>query len=478
MIDALIKEMNYTHTENNALAYASTLSNLLDFFAIGGAMRNHSSPLEIFSRAYAEDKCLAVRAMFYFRDIRGGQGVRCTFQDQIKYLANIDPDNCRKIIKFIPEYGYWNDIYSLFDTPLEVDVLDLIKNQLDIDIQRYKNNLQISLLAKWLKSENASSKTTKFQAKRIRNYLGLTSENYRKLLSTLRNHINVTERLMSTKQWDKIEYNKIPGKCLTKHKKAWLRNDKIRYVSFMSSAKEGKVTINTTNMYPYEVVDYILYHDISVDEAEAYWKNIRDFGRSDENAIVVADVSGSMAGTPLSVSIGLAIYIAERNTSIYKNKFITFSNIPRIQSVLGDTITEKVNNLNSADWDVNTNIEAVFDIILKSDIDNNIPSEEMIKKIYIISDMEFDEASSEGAIPFEVIQDKYENANYKLPKLVFWNVNAKKTQFPVNKDTPNVQLVSGFSPSILKYLQKDGEFPSPIELMLDVLNSERYVNIL
>jgi hypothetical protein len=347
--------------------------------------------------------------------------------------------------------------------------------QLIRDLENLEAGKPVSLLAKWLRSENASSKETKRQATIIRNYLGLTSEKYRKVLSRLREHINVTERLMTAKKWDQIIYEAVPGKCLVKHKKAWMRNDKDRYMNHMASTAKGETKVNTTNMYPYEVVEKILNHLVSADEAEAYWKNIQDIGFSDENSIVVADVSASMTGMPLNVAISLALYISERNRGPYSNHFITFSIRPKLLKVTGNTIFEKVRNMSTAEWTGNTNIVAVFRMILDIAVKNKLSQEDLIQKIYIISDMEFDYAQS-GEVPFDMLRKEYLAAGYNLPKLVFWNVRADHEQFPVNKDTPDVQMISGFSPSILKHLQS-GTFPSPVDLMLEVLNSDRYMQL-
>ena len=195
-----------------------------------------------------------------------------------------------------------------------------------------------------------------------------------------------------------------------------------------------------------------------------------------KNAIVVADTSGSMSGDPMSVSISLALYFAERNKGQFKDYFMTFSSHPSLQKICGETLKEKMDNLERADWEMNTDLQAVFNLILKTAIDNNTPTEEMPSTIYIISDMEFDSCTRnyENETNYEVIKEKYKEAGYEKPTLVFWNVDARQKNLPVQSNENGVALVSGLSPVIFKMAVEN---KTPEEVMLDTINSERYAQI-
>jgi hypothetical protein len=482
-LNALKGVDNYALTENGAVAKATTNSAVLDFFSQGGAIRMLSpeKQQDMFLRAWAENPELALKAMFYFRDVRGGQGQREAFRNQYKLLAELAEDTARKNISNIPEYGRWDDVYALDGTEVERDAYDALAKQFNKDMFSFFEDDNISLLAKWLKSENASSRETKRLARKTREALGMDSRSYRKALSKLRKHLDVVERKTSANQWDEIEYSRVPSNAMMKYRNAFAKHDRARYTDFINAVNTGEAKINVSVLYPHEIVGKIMRGgNIDTNVAEAMWNNLPDFTGEAENSIAVVDTSGSMGmgdGLPRDVALGLGIYLAERAKGPYKDHFITFSNRPKLQELKGANIVEKVNNLWRASWDMNTNIEAVFNLVLDAAIKNNVPKSEMLDKLYIISDMEFDGATSRSnSTLFQTIADKFSRAGYEMPKLVFWNVNARNVQFPMSMDERGFQNVSGFSPSILQSLMT-GEFIGPYELMLEVLNSERYKSV-
>lgn len=477
LLNHLKNETNFAYTENNAKVYNTTGSSLLDFFALGGALRNTSENkiITLFDKALAENKLLAVKAMFYFRDIRGGQGERETFRKLLKYLAYKHPDVVRKNIHLIPEYGRWDDIYTLFDTSLMNDALNLIKEQLKRDI----NSDSPSLLAKWLKSENASSLNSRILAKKTRMGLGMSSRRYRKMLSKLREKLNIVERLMSANKWDEIDYSQVPSQASLKYNKAFWRNDEDRYTRFLQDLKEGKVKVNSKTVFPYELVGQVFYYsEENADLLNEMWESLPDYleGKK-ENSIAVVDVSGSMTGTPMDIAISVGLYLAERNKGAFHNHFITFSEYPQLVEIKGTDFCSKVRNIEDADWGVNTNLEKVFDLILNTALKNNVPQSEMPTRLFIISDMQFDEATGKDendAYFFNTIKNKFEVAGYKMPKLVFWNVDVRDNiMFPMIENDNGLLLVSGASPSIFTNIMKDN-IVTPHDIMMDVLNSERY----
>jgi len=482
----LHNKTNLTRTENMAVARKTTNSYLLDFFAQGGALRKReiSDIQRLFDKAWNEDRLHALRTAFYLRDCRGGQGERRTFRVILMLLARIAPDVVRKNIKHIPYYGRWDDLYALFGTKLEKDAAGLMKKQILEDM----HSDQPSLLAKWLKSENASSSTTKWLARKTRKYFGWHPRKYRKVLAKLREKIRVVEQQMSANRWKDIDYSGVPSKAAMIYKDAFMRHDPEGYQEYLGRLETGEEKINASVLFPYEIIRQIGLqpygakllepHEITV--LDEQWKALPDYiqGRN-KDMIVVADVSGSMEGLPIAVSVSLAIYCAERIQGRFHNKFVTFSEHPELQDVVGTTIVDKARNLSQADWDMNTDIEAVFSLFLKIALEERLSQKELPSRICIISDMEFDEANGWGRADmtlFRKIEQKYRRCGYKMPKLIFWNVDARNDQFPMSMDDRGFQVVSGCSPSIFKAILAD-EFLDPYDLMLSVIDSERYQRI-
>ena len=471
---------NTAQTENGALVYETTRSDVLDFFATGGAMRNQPEDevIKAFSKAYSENALLALKALFYFRDVRGGQGERKTFRTLVTWLANHQTVTMKKNLRLIAEFGRWDDLYSFVGTPLEKQMFDVIGTQLLVDSESETP----SLLAKWLKSENASSPYTKRLGKLTRKALGMSPKQYRKTLSALRKKIDLVEQRMSKGEWKSIQYDKLPSKAGLVYRKAFNRNDSERYMKFLDDVKKGTKKINAGTLYPYEIVEKVkagMYSTIPYNEVEALdamWDSLPNyFGESNTRGLVVADTSGSMSGRPMDVAISLALYTAERNKGEFHNKFITFSTRPKLQTVKGNNIVEKVYNLSRADWDMNTNIKAVFDLVLNVAIDKELSQDELPTHLYIVSDMQYDRATQgkSNARLFETIRERFTQAGYEMPFLVFWNVRAVPGNQPMSMDERGFQLVSGCSPSIFTSLLSNSAV-SAYDLMLEVLNSERY----
>ena len=492
-VNALI---NQTTTDNGAVALKSSLSNCCDFFAQGGALRG-SSPeraWDLFSKAFCEDREVAVRLMFMFRDIRGGQGQRQVFRDQFSQLSFQYPKETAKLLSLIPEYGRWDDVYCALST-LRKQVLETIESQLKEDIVNLQDGKSISLLGKWLKRINTSAATSRKIGHITKRHLKLSNKEYRKLCSKLNRYLMVTENLMSSKEWDKIEYSKVPGQCLNRNRKVFQKRDNDRYMKWVELAQAGKVKVNAATLYPHQVVKQIRasqqswgYQDpsktITPEEAQMFWINLADFA-VDANAIVVADLSGSMdcdrnGASPIDVSIALALYFSERAKGPYKDVFITFSREPTLQRIVGGNIWDRVNSMQN-DFIEDTNLEKVFDLVLQTAVASSLAAEDMVDKIYIISDMQFNAASGQkedGVETFyQLMKGKFDKTIYTIPKLVFWNVNAgDHNTLPVLKNTPNTCMISGFSPSILQFLGQP-ELPSTEDLMMMVVNSPRYSNI-
>ena len=472
LIDALKNETNTTFTENGAVTLKSTLKDTVDFFGLGGALRERTEQdiVKLFSKAFFEDEIVTLRTLFYLRDIRGGQGERRTFRVCLKWLAENYPEHVTANFSNIFEYGRFDDVFALKDTPIwEPVVLQTIKVIWNSVYEQNPN-----LMYKWLPSNNTSSKETCKLANEITKYLGITPKQYRKRLSEKREQLRIVERDMCAKNWSAINYQSVPSRASLLYKKAFIKHDHERYIDFLAKVKSGEAKINAATLYPYDIVDDILNGEKD-DTLEALWNALPNYMEGDtSNSIVVADVSGSMTGRPMAVSISLALYVSERNNGIFKNHFITFSSKPDLVAVKGNTLCEKVSNLERASWEMSTNLEAVFNLVLNTAKKNNIPQSEMPTTLYIVSDMEFDQACSEpDKTLFQNIQKKYFTAGYEMPKLVFWNVNARNTQVPMKFDQRGACLVSGCSPAILKTLLAGGTI-TPEQVMLDTINSGRY----
>ncbi len=465
----LKNSMNETTTENGAKTFISTQSPLLDFFALGGATRkNPELGLDLFKKALAEDNVKAIRILFYLRDIRGGQGERNLFRDCIKYIANEYPDIFKNIVNIVPEYGRYDDLMVTLGTKSEEVLAEALKDQLLKDFQSETP----SLLGKWMPSENATSAVTVSNAKKMIKLLDTNPKEYRKMLSRLRKQIKIVETNLTTGEYKTIEYDKLPSQAGMKYTKAFKKKDGDRYNAYVLAVKGGEKKINTSTLYPYQIYEAVNRGD-STDILDVMWTNLKDY-TGGKNALVVADVSGSMSGQPMSVSVSLALYFADKNTGPWKDHFITFSSEPRLQEIKGANIREKMNSIERADWSMSTNLLKVFSTVLNTATQNKVTEDEMPKTLYIISDMEFDAATG-GGTNFEAIRQMYANHGYTLPSLVFWNVNARNKQVPVTKDERGVTLVSGFSSSTFSLVVEN---KSPIQLMEDVINGERYCKIL
>lgn len=461
-LNAMFKETSYGETENGAITFIRSGSPVLDFYAQAGAMRkNPDEALNLFKKAFAEDRLKAVKILFYLRDVRGGQGERTLFRNCLEWLGTDVPEVFEKIVEYVPEYGRWDDMF--FDND---KCIKLISGQLEKD----KNSDKPTLLAKWLPTINASSKTTKAKARFIASKLELTEVNYRKLLRKIRKQIKVVEELMSARKWDEINYSAVPSQASRIYKNAFKEHDEDRYNDFVEKAEKGEVKINAKTLYPYQI-----YKSVKSDYSrtlEALWNQLPDYTQG-KNALVVADTSGSMEGDPMSVSVSLALYFAERNKGQFKDYFISFSEQPKLHRIQGETLLDKMNSIELGDV-ANTDLQKVFDLILNTALNNNTPAEEMPETIYIISDMEFDSACDYGSrnTNFEVIKQKYANAGYKIPNIVFWNVDARSGKnLPVQTEERDVALVSGLSPVIFKMAVEN---KTPEQVMEDIINSERY----
>lgn len=494
MLNYLKQEANKTVTENGAATHITTESDCLDLFATIGALRRESdSEIEArFIRAFTENRDIAMKLLFFARDIRGGLGERRVFKVILNWLAKNEPSTVRKNLTYVAEYGRYDDLLCLMDTPCEKDMLDVIKVQFEADNAALNNGGEVSLLAKWMPSVNASSPETVLCAKKIARHFGMNDADYRKALVSLRAHIRIIENNLREKDYS-FDYSKQPSKAMYKYRKAFMRNDAERYNDFIGKVSSGEVRLHADTLAPYELVEpYIndtytassrsFMRQISEQEKNllnATWASLPDFG-SEENAIAVIDTSGSMywdaKPMPAAVALSLGLYFAEHNTGLYKNHFIEFSARPQLIEIKGDTFADRLRYVASFNEVANTNLEAVFDLILNSAVENNVSASELPAKLIIISDMEFDRCVSNArSTNFKNAKAKFEAHGYNLPDIVFWNVASRNRQQPITKNERGVALVSGCTPRLFEMVASGTM--NPYAFMLEVVESERYAKI-
>lgn len=485
-MNKLIEKMGQiTQTTNGDMAYTTTGSDVLDMFGKGGAMRHEKEEviIETFRRALMDDPTYALRCLFYLRAPREGQGERRFFRVCYKWLAQNYPETAKSAMNFVPILGRYDDLFVLFDTPIEKDMLNYVGQQLMFD----RNDTHPTLLGKWLPSPSTSSLTTRQLAKRFYKAWGISQKEYRKILVSIRTKINLVETQMSSNKWDKINFASIPSKAGFNYRQCFLRREetKERYLDFINS-KETKV--NASVLYPYEIVHKANEHwgwDWYAHEASfigepgeretlnKYWDNLTDYFKGASlNALCVIDTSGSMIGQPLEVATSLGLYCADKANGPFKGHYISFSSKPQLVEIEGEDFCEKAFNIKNANLCENTDIEKTFMYILGVAQKYHLTQEDMPEQIVVISDMQFDKMSvnhmSETALcsVMEKMRMVWSRAGYQMPKLVYWNVNAQHAVFP-EQASENVSFVSGCSPILFKGILTG---KSGIEMMKEMLN--------
>lgn len=472
---AMKEENKFTRTENGAIALNTTSDARLDLFGTIGALRDadENRITTLFSEAYAQDKLFATKIVFYARDIRCGLGERKTFRTIIRYMAEHHPEALRSNLDLIGVYGRYDDLYELIGTPLEDDMWKAMKNQFEEDLKNLNEGKAISLLAKWIKTADASSPETRKLGILTAQKLGYPVYNFKRIVRSMRKQIGVVESLMSAGKWNEIKYPEVPSRAMMIYRRAFAKHDPEGFAEFINKADKGEVKINASTLYPYDIVEKVLYGRENNKVLEAQWKALPNYVEQGTNALIMADVSGSMHGRPMATSIGLAIYFAERNTGAYHNLFMTFSSNPQIVTLKGETLFQKVNNVKNANWGGNTDLKAAFEKVLDIAEKNNISQEEMPKAIVVISDMEIDYCGNKNWSFYDKMEKKFQKAGYIIPNVIFWNVESRHDVFHADAKRKGVQLASGQSVTVFKQVLQNLGY-NPIEAMENTINSERY----
>ena len=402
----------------------------------------------------------------------------------VRWLADNETEAIKRNLIHISEYGRWDDYYVFVGTKLEKDAFDILYHQLALDVSCKTP----SLLAKWLKSENASSKKSRKLAIKTAAAFKMSLRQYRKTLSVLRQKINIVERLMSENRWDEIEFDKIPSKAGLIYRNAFARRDilKEKYVAF---AKDETKKVNAATLYPCDVVHQALHCRARTDAAERlminkYWDNLTDyFNGAAFNGVAVVDTSGSMTWgygntiAPIDVATALGMYCAEKcaPTSPWYGHYISFSSRPQLIKIEGIDFVDKCKRIEAKNLCQNTNLDATFDMLLNSAVSAKVPQSEMPESIIIISDMQIDVSYCHHGIPnMEVHRQKWANAGYEFPNVIYWNVNAVGEAKFLETMQNGVSFVSGYSATLFEQILSG---KTAMNLILDKLNSERYAVI-
>ena len=475
-----------TLTANGAITNSTSHNYNVDLFFLAGACRNESveNIENVLTKSYNQDRLKTLKIIFWAGDIRQGAGERRFFKLALSWLSRKHPEDIQNNLKWIPEFSRWDVI---FDLAMENEVLfSFILTALsNPDSSTY------GLLCKWLPRKNYATdkkksvkgnSTTVTRTKRslhgglagkLIKALNITPKQYRKMLVE---GTKVVEQQMCSKKWNEIDYSKVPSVAMNKYNKAWYRNDQERFEQYLESVKKGESKMNASAIFPHDIVKDAVrsWHSAGLNDAQiVQWNSLPNWLDGKENSIIpVCDVSGSMTcnnGIPMAMSVGLGLYISERNIGPFKDAFITFSTNPKMQYLNGD-INERLHQLVNAEWGGSTNLVGVFELILRKAIDTNLPQEQMPKTILVISDMEFNSCAQ--LTNYETIKKAYKVSGYKCPNIVFWNVNGRAKNVPVTINNDGVALISGASPSIIRSVLTDNI--SPIKIMDSTIESERY----
>jgi hypothetical protein len=447
---------NDSLTNNGAVTHSTAGLHCLDLFFIAGASRfmPEDDILKAFSRAYREDKLTTLKILFWARDARGGAGEKRFFQVIMRSLLISDPEVYEQVAIHIPMFGYWKDIF-IIERPSD-DTLNWLSIQL-------KENANANLLAKWF-----PRKGEWFVG--MHKYLKVSAGSFRRMLTSMSNTV---EQKMCANEWETIQYSTVPSVAGKRYSQSFSKHDGVRYTSYISDVMSGKEKMNASVLFPSDLVHKVWFNDDDTSAYDAMWKSLPNFMEGcNERILPVCDVSGSMMGQPMEVSIGLGLYISERNEGPFKDLVLTFSESPKFHKIEGDTLTERTSNLGNADWGMNTDLIKTFNVLLDRAVAGKVAQEDMPTKLLIISDMEFDQACGKRT-NFDIIKAAYAQWGYEMPGIIFWNVNGRLGNVPVKSNTPNTALVSGYSPSIIRSILGGDEL-SPLAVMLKTINSDRY----
>ena len=488
---------------------------------------------KIYDRNKADEMRDLFVMAFQTRDVRGGKGERSLFHHFIDALFKHDKETVRQMIHLIPEYGCWRDMWELLKAipELESEIFAITREHFKDDLVKCQTDQKnkMSLLAKWLPRENSG--TYPGLARKLANkiYDFEVSERkrlvkYRKDTSMMNKALKTVEINMCGKSWAEIKPEAVPGRCLKIHNKAFLNEpvnksytsalrfpdseDRMEcrkhFQEFVEALAKGEKKAHGANVVmPHELVVKALSCHASADELginQGQWVSIRDetlklggLGK----CVPMCDFSGSMNGLPKLISLALGILVSEINHSAFKDHILTFDAEPKWHSFAGfTTLKEKLDSISgSLGQGLNTDFYKACMKIVEKMKQSKVPVGEEPEDLIVFTDMGFDQASRENSYQGHKVQPKWdtqiqqirdefkkageevwgEGNGWKAPRIVIWNLSATFKDFHARADQEGVVQLSGWSPSILKALQKGGiQVMTPYQGMRAILDDERY----
>jgi hypothetical protein len=466
-------------TNNGMPTLVSSGNVLVDLFSAIGSSRGKDLKPQ-FDAAYALNREKTLKILLWARDIRGGAGERQIVRDLLRHLEDKHPADVEMLIPLIPFFGRWDDLLVFHTAEMRQTAYGLIAEALT-------DPATSALVSKWCPRKGKL-------ALELEDFLGLRpmargfhytegkaypGKAYRAMLSSLSNAV---EQQMCAKQWDEIVFDHVPSLAAARYQKAFNRRCLERYKLYKAGLVKGTTKINAGAVYPYDVIKSIETGDRDV--AKAQWEALPNL-LGEQNMLAMVDVSGSMlakAGggnvSNLQVATSLGLYIADKAKGAFKDCFLTFSGSPQIEVLKGD-ILAKYGQMCRSHWTMNTNLMGAFIEILKVAKAHHLDATMMPEILLIISDMEFDQCTSgKDQRAMDSIRDMYETSGYHVPKIVFWNLNARVGNSPVSHRENGTSLISGFSPAIMKSVLKAAEIKAndftPESVMEQTIANDRY----
>jgi hypothetical protein len=471
--------------------------------------------------------------IFQTRDIRGGKGEKMLFQNLMSSLAQHAPSLAQSLIPLVPEYGCWKDLWSLWisSPPLQAAIDALVKEQFAAD----QESERPSLLAKWLPREG-SKQDAGCLAKHFASLLfpltqaGDRLRTYRRVCAFLNKKIDTNEVKMCSKTWSEINPDHVPGRLMKRCKLAFFNQKEVKlggrrrsvshiverypgvvdrvtcaqhFKEHLEDVKAGKKTMKggQTTM-PHEHVHELLmsggFSNEKEDTIQAQWNAIRDetlkYGGLGK-VVPMCDFSGSMAGIPQEVSLALGVLISEIASPAFRDHILTFDSSPLWHSFVGKTsLQEKIRSIGGIGQGLSTDFQKACDLVLERLVEHKVAPEDAPTDLLVLTDMGFDEACGKGAhsyytgnsysknvkqkpwqTHFQMIRDNFERHGYQPPRIVCWNLRAEYKDYHATAHEQGVVQLSGWSPAVLKALQKEGvTVQTPYEGMRALLDDARY----
>lgn len=477
--------MHTTRTENGALSLGTTGDARLNLFFkttrdVAKYNGDNGFLYELIDRSWDVDPLDTMKVLMNWRDCRGGKGDHCGFVIAMAYICEHHLEWFAANVNIIPEFGSYLDLIKLWHYSNRYGkhlIMKFIVDTLSQDV----NAQQPSLLAKWIPSEGSRwdryTIDTPFYHVLCAEIFNLPMSTpvrahhckamRQTILSPLRQKLKLVETSLCMKRYDEIEYDHIPSVAMNKYKKAFVRNDGVRFAEYMEAVKNGERKINASQVFPHTLVQQCMADHAHANEVvEAQWRVMKEHYRGKgifKNSMCVCDVSASMTGTPMCVAIALGLLAMDDN-----NQLITFSESPQLFRVPNGSLHRQVRTIiDLMPWGGNTNFERVMDIVLGR------TSAAQVDRVFIFSDMQFDEAVENDRSHFERIKAMFKIAGVVHPQIIFWNLRGDTHDFPVYRDDMSVVLLSGYSPSIMNALL-DNDIRDPLSMMFNIIRSARY----